>query len=192
MKPYNPLADFFDPSFFSPSLQAAIGDTKLNMNRTWDLAMKVIETEEDITDDMEDRRKIIFSDGGNVIHWEVDSLSSLYRGEVVPPSLERYPDEYVPFFATIEHQVFVYAELFGDPTDKEMKTVYSSLARQPDGKGYSLLQEHMWQACALALATQPCSKAEFEAVLRRLEKSSRTFCTHPCSKNYINTLRNHL
>jgi hypothetical protein len=67
--------------------------------------------------------------------------------------------------------------------------VLSSLARQPDGKGYSLLQEHMWQACALALATHTCGKAEFEAALRRLVKSCRTFCTHPCSKNYFHTVQ---
>lgn len=189
--PIEPEDQFFDPSLFIPSLREAIGDRAMKHYLIWRLAMAVVETEDEIRDDMEDRRDVVFSDRVETIHWRVESLKSLFRGEGTPPSLERFPKEYIPLFATIEEQVFVYADIFGDPTDAEMKAVYSDLARLPDCRGRSLLHNHMWQACALALGTHPWSSAQLEAVLRRLVRSCRTFHTHPGSRNYIDTIRRH-
>lgn len=180
---------FFDPAQFAPSLKAAIGDKSLDLRRMWALAMAVHETYDEIIDDMQDRHEVVFIAGDTSVKWRVESLASLCRGDTLAPTLEKYPNEYIPLFATIEEQVLVYAEIFGDPTDDEMKGVYSNLARLPDGKGHSLLHEHMWQACALALGTRPWSKAQLEAVLRRLQRSCRTFHTHSGSKNYIRTIR---
>ena len=189
MSPPIPPADLFEPDLFVLSLQEVTKDSSMDPARMWRLAMAVMETEDEITDDMEDRRNIVITDGRETVFWRVESLDSLYRGDGLPPSLERFPKEYVPLFATIEEQVLVYADIFGDPTDDEMKGIYSDLARHPDHKGRSLLYEHMWQACALALGTRPWSKAQLEAVLRRLQRSCRTFRTHPGSRNYIEVLR---
>lgn len=186
---FNPETDFFNPALFAPSLIEAIGDASMNLRQIWTLAMAVQETDDEIMDDMQDRHKVVFFVGDQIVDWRVESLDSLCRGNALAPSLEKYPKEYIPFFATIEHQVIVYADIFGDPTDDEMKGVYSNLARRPDGKGHSLLHEHMWQACALALGTRYWSKAQLESVLRRLQHSCRTFHTHTGSKNYINTIR---
>ncbi|MBK8039135.1 MAG: hypothetical protein IPK22_18685 [Verrucomicrobiaceae bacterium] len=180
---------FFDPALFAPSLKTAIGDKALDLRRMWALKMAVHETDDEIIDDMQDRHEVVFIVGDTSVKWRVESLASLCRGDALAPSLEKYPKAYIPLFATIEEQVLVYAEIFGDPTDDEMKGVYSNLARLPDGKGHSLLHEHMWQACALALGTRPWSKAQLEAVLRRLQRSCRTFYTHSGSKNYIRTIR---
>lgn len=191
MSLFNPVTDFFDLSLFSPSLLDAISSKAVNTRQMWSLLMAVVESNNEIMDDMKDRRDIVISTRNETVFWRVESLESLYRGNGAPPSMEMFPKEYVPLFATIEEQVLVYADIFGDPTDEEMKGVYSNLARRPDGKGYSLLQEHMWQACALGLGTRPWSKAQLEAVLRRLQRSCRTFHTHAGSRNYIDTIRKH-
>jgi hypothetical protein len=47
----------------------------------------------------------------------------------------------------------------------------------------------MWQAAALVLGTYPLSKAEYEAIVSRLERSCRTFRMGPTSRNYMATLR---
>ena len=184
-----PGLTLFDPSCFEPSLQEAIGGVAMNLNRVWCLAMRVTDVDGDSYDDMEDRRDICFTDGQNWITWRAGPLAELFRGDAKPPNLAMFPKEFVPLFATIEEQVTVYADVFVDPTDDEMRDIYNHLRRLPDGKGRSLLHEHMWQACALALATRPWSRAEFEAVVNRLERSCRTFRTHPGSRNYLETLR---
>jgi hypothetical protein len=180
--------DFFDPSLFHPSLTSAIGTTVLNLRVIWGIAMAVVETDDEITDNMQDRRDICFMDGTKVVEWRVESLASLFRGDTKPASMEKFPPEYIPLFAIIEQQVIVYADIFGAPTDEEMMGVYSNLARLPDGRGHTLLHEHMWQACALALGTRPWSRAELEAVLRRLQRSCRAFRIGPGSRNYIATI----
>ena len=180
---------FFDDSQFIPSLAAAIGDAPLDRKCLWKLAMRVVDTEDTYEDDMEDRRDVVITDGVTTVDWRVESLSSLFRGTAPAPSLEKYPAEYIPLFATIEEQVLIYADIFDEPTDDDMKGVYSNLARLPDATGHTLLHNHMWQACALALGTRPWSGMQLEAVLRRLQRSCRTFHTHAGSRNYLNTLR---
>lgn len=180
---------YYDDSLLHPSLKEAIGDTPLDRKRAWDLAMVVEESEEGDVDGMEDRRDVCISDGNETVIWRVESLKSLFRGTARAPSLEKFPKEYVPLFSTIEEQVLMYARIFDEPTDEDMRGVYSNLARLPDGKGHSLLHNHMWQACALALGTRPWSSHQLEAVLRRLQRSCRTFHTHPGSKNYLEVIR---
>ncbi|MDP1587483.1 MAG: hypothetical protein Q8M07_07075 [Prosthecobacter sp.] len=155
----------------------------------WSIAIKIEETEDEVIDAMEDRRDIIITDGRTLVDWRVESLSSLFRGSATAPSLEKYPEEYFHFFASIERPVLDYADSFEEPTDNELLGIYSNLARRPDGAGGSLLHNHLWQACALALGTRPWSGMQLEAVLRRLQRSCRTFRMHPSSKNYLNYLR---
>jgi hypothetical protein len=178
------------PENFVPSFQEAIGDSAMRYGVLWQLAMEVKEDGDYWVDAMDDRRNIMFTDGENMVSWTAESLESLFRGDAVPPTLGQFPQAYIPVFALIEKQVLVYSDIFGDPTDEEMAEVYSNLARMPDGKGRSLIHEHMWQACALALAITPFSKAEFQAVIRRLKKSCRTFRLSSSSVNYMNVLRN--
>jgi len=189
MSPPSSTEVFFDDSQFIPSLREAIGDAPLDRKRMWKLAMRVVDTEDTYEDDMEDRRDVVITDGVTTVDWRAESLSSLFRGTASAPSLEKYPAEYIPLFATIEEQVLIYADIFDEPTDDEMKGVYSNLAHLPDGTGRTLVHNHMWQACALALGTRPWSGMQLEAVLRRLQRSCRTLQTHAGSRNYLNTLR---
>jgi hypothetical protein len=126
-----------------------------------------------------------------LFHWHVNSIRALFRGDTIPPDLEHYPEEYVPFFAAIEQPI---ADFSNQPelalSDVDFKEIFSTMRRRPDGKRINLMHDLIWQVTVLALALYPTSQAEYNAVFMRLEKSARTFNTGYGSKNYLAYLHN--
>lgn len=127
--------------------------------------------------------------GPATIRWQVPSLNSLFRGERQPPVLGDYPQEYNDSFAILEVHVLELSNLIGDRCDQEMLEVFSALRRRPDGRSHGYVHDYMWQAAALVLGTRPLSRAEFESIMSRLERSCRTFSIGPVSRNYVAALK---
>jgi hypothetical protein len=138
---------------------------------------------------IQQRNEIIVDQGEKATTWEAPGLRDLFRGNAVPPSMERYPEEYVPCFAFYEQHFLTACQGLGDRTDQEMEEVYAMLRRRPDGKSMGVLHDFLWQVSALLLALRPLSAAEFEAVVGRLERSARTWALRPVSRNYIAAVR---
>lgn len=111
----------------------------------------------------------------------------------MPPDLEHFPEEYIPFFAIVEQPV---TDFSNQPelslSDADFREIFSAMRRRPDGRRINLMHDLVWQATALALALYPSSEAEFSAIFVRLEKSVRTFNTGQGSKNYLAYLHNAL
>ena len=135
------------------------------------------------------RSELGLTDGKSFWHWETDSLQALFRGDKQPPELGDVPEAYVDSLGLLELHALELSKVFGDRRDAEMRELYSTLRRRPDGRSLGFVHDYMWQAAALLLATRPLSEAEFEAILARLERSCRTFEMGPTSRNYIAALR---
>lgn len=184
--------DHYDPDLFVPELSEAIkaaGFDSPLCAAPWLLALMVDSSGTTLVESP--RNHLVFNTGDtdHLVDWEVESMSSLFRGEAKAPPMDRFPERFVPFFLGIEINVLNYATLADiRPTDGEMREIYNSLRRHPDGRSRSLLHDHVWKACALALGTRPWSRHEYEAVLRRLERSCRTFSMGPVSRNYVNQI----
>lgn len=131
------------------------------------------------------RRWIVLETGGEAFIWQAPELSTLFRGSIVPPSLEQYPKEYVPLFAHVEEQVFHRATELNAGRDDEFREIYSNLRRLPDGKSATTLHASIWQILALTLASTPISQAQFEAVVQRIAQSARSQSMGPSSRNYL-------
>lgn len=131
--------------------------------------------------------------GNRIIHWRVESIRALFRGNRIPPELKHYPEEYVSIFAAIEQPIADFSE---QPelslSDADFKEIFSAMRRRPDGRRINLMHDLVWQATALTLALYPCSESEYSAIFLRLEKSARTFNMGQGSKNYLAYLRNAL
>jgi hypothetical protein len=138
---------------------------------------------------IEDRSVIVLSDNEVVVEWTVPSLRALFRGDQTPPSLLKYPMEYVAYFAAIELHVVKYARAFGPPSDQQLREVYNTLRRLPDGRSTGPLHDYLWQVVALLLGTRPLSQAQYEAILNRLERSCKTYSMGGASYNYLAYLR---
>jgi len=134
--------------------------------------------------DGRDRHELCFLDGKKPLFWKIDSLRALFRGNKQPPVLGAYPEAYNDSFALLDLHALEISKIFGDPRDAEMKEVFATLRRRPDGRSLSYLHDYMWQAAAWILGTRPLSQAEFEAIMGRLERSCRTFEIGPTSRNY--------
>jgi hypothetical protein len=139
-----------------------------------------------------DRRLVSLTDGKEFWTWEVDSLRTLFRGDKQPPVLGDYPETYNDVFILFDLHALEISKFFGDRRDVEMKEIYSTLRRRPDGRSLGFVHDYMWQAAALVLGTRPLSQAEFEAIMARLERSCRTFEQGPTSRNYVAALRSTL
>jgi hypothetical protein len=168
-----------------PSLKLAAEQAELNTTRLT-VALPIYEGK---TARIENRNSIVIDDGEHTAFWDAPSLRELFRGNVTPPSLEKYPPEYVPCFSFYEQHFLTACEALGDRTDQEMEAVYAMLRRRPDGKSTGVLHDLMWQVSAVLLATRPLSGAEFEAIVSRLERSARTWALRPVSRNYIAAVR---
>lgn len=120
-------------------------------------------------------------------HVGLPPLSSLFRGNAVPPSFQGPPPPaYMPLFLCIERSVAQAAALRPQPErDEEFERLYRQVRRRPDGKDPSPLFRVIQAAARLALCARPTSRAEFEAVMDRLSRSARTFHTHTGSTNYF-------
>jgi hypothetical protein len=138
------------------------------------------------------RNEVWVSDGGRHALWRVDALRPLFRGDRQPPpdaAMERYPPEYVLFFAGIEHSVLLFCALTRQPTDAEFLDLYALMRRRPDGRSLGPLHDVIWQSAAVALGLRPWSEAEYTAVLGQLARSARHFKLGPSSRNYIGYLQ---
>jgi hypothetical protein len=128
---------------------------------------------------------IKIEEGDHAILWEAPKLSELFRGDANPPDLTRYPDEYVPYFYFIEKNVFLWSQDRLAPSDQELESFYSNLARRPDGKRTDPLQELLWRVSALLLGCYPLSEAQYAGIVRRLAHSCGNFAMKPISRNYF-------
>ncbi len=124
--------------------------------------------------------------------WNVPPLSTLVRGDARPPdanAMSRYPARYLPLFMALETTVLAVAAGEGrPPLDAEVAEAYSDLRRGRAGRGPSFLRDALRQRAALELALRPYSAAEFEAVMRQLERSVRRHHTDPVSRGYAEYL----
>lgn len=125
---------------------------------------------------------------GNILPWRAPEISTLFRGEAVPPSLASYPREYVPFFAHIEVQVWGYCRWQGTGRDDDLRELFAELRRRPDGRHRSALHEALWQILVLTLASTPVSRAQYDAIVQRLSQSARTHSLGPSSRRYVEYL----
>lgn len=132
-----------------------------------------------------ERSSVSLTSGKHCWFWKVDSLRSLFRGDRQPPVLGDYPEAYNDVFLLLDLHALEISKFFGDRRDAEMREIYSTLRRRPDGRSLGFVHDYMWQAAALILGTRPLSQAEFEAIMARLERSCRTFEQSSTSRNYI-------
>lgn len=63
------------------------------------------------------------------------------------------------------------------------------LRRRPDGRSLGAVHDFLWQVAALLLGTYVLSRAEFEALIAALERSTRKWALRPVSRNYVAYLR---
>ncbi|MFM8358450.1 MAG: hypothetical protein ACKOET_07800 [Verrucomicrobiota bacterium] len=125
---------------------------------------------------------------GHTLPWRAPEISTLFRGETVPPSLTSYPPEYVPYFAHLEVQIWGYCRWQGTGRDDDLRELFAELRRRPDGRHRSALHEALWQILVLTLASTPLSRAQYEAIVQRLSQSARTHALGPSSRRYIESL----
>ena len=174
------------------SLQKVVRDNKFAINNltiAWEQdpsGMPVIKN----------RREIFLCDGEKIASWEIFSLQELFRGARLPPShgeMERYPEEYIPFFYLMEGHVVQACDAGRqDLIDNEFVRIYSEMRRRPEGKSFGFVHDAVYQAAALALAMQSFSRAEFEAVFDQLARSVRHWREGDASRNYLRYLRENL
>ncbi len=121
-------------------------------------------------------------------------LRELFRGSRVPPSFQKGPtSEYDLFFITVERAAVDYCKAAGRAeVDVEFERVYNQLRRRPDGKDSNLVFGYLRAAFQLYMSVFETSQAEFEAVASRLCRSARTFSMGPSTRNYIETIRDHI
>ncbi|MBL7072257.1 MAG: hypothetical protein ISS33_00600 [Candidatus Omnitrophica bacterium] len=139
---------------------------------------------------IQDRRCVILESEGRTGKWYIDSLRGMFRGSKAPPSMERYPEEYVPLFFTIESNALSVADSIGDITDDEFERIYSAIRRRPDGRSIGDMHDVVYQLAAFVLGTRSLSQLEFEAVFGQLTRSVRGWKEGPVSRNYVDYLRN--
>lgn len=127
---------------------------------------------------------VLTDDGAGLV--ELRPISQLFTGSRQPPCFGDTPhDEYALFFAAIEFTAADYCSVRGVPdTDREFERLYRHLRRRPDGRDDNPLFSYMQAAVRLYMSLKDVSEAEFDAVVRRLEKSARTFAIGATSRNY--------
>lgn len=119
-------------------------------------------------------------------------LRSLFRGgRAVQEFGSTPPDEYDIVFAFIERPMALFCAACAHPVrDEEFEKLYTELRRRPDGRYQSPLYRYLQAILRTLLLLRPTSESEFEAVLRRLARSARTFGGGATSTHYFdNALR---
>lgn len=126
-------------------------------------------------------------DGARVAVVEPPPISELFAGDRVPPDFSDGPtDGYVEFFGTIEHTALDFCATTGMRVrDQEFEKMYEHLRRRPDGTHPHPLFSYLQGAVRVYMSVHRVSRAEFEAVIRRLVRSARTFAMGPTSANYL-------
>jgi len=139
--------------------------------------------------DIRDRQCVFVESEGCIGEWHIDSLRGMFRGSKEPPSMERYPEEYVPLFCIVETNILNVSEAMEDITDDEFERIYSAIRRRPDGRSIGVMHDVVYQAAAFILGIRSLSHLEFEAVFRQLAKSVRGWKQGSVSRNYVEFLR---
>lgn len=113
-------------------------------------------------------------------------VSSLFRGDrKCPEILGEPPDELLPFIYVLERTAAGWCAETGTVVrDTQFEQLFTDLRRRPDGRGGPLFQ-YVRAAAQVALMMRPTSASEFDAVVRRLARSARTFTAGPLSTNYF-------
>ena len=184
-----PSEPFFKLEDLVPSLRQEIEHQPLDLTKMILVAVPAQKTEGVLLPGGMERCSLCLTDGKAVCLWETDSLRALFRGDRQPPVLGDYPEAYNDSFILLDLHALEISRIFGDRRDEEMREIFSTLRRRPDGRSLGFVHDYMWQAAALVLGTRPLSQAEFEAIMGRLERSCRTFSMGPGSRNYAATLR---
>lgn len=171
------------------SLQKVVQDNNLAINNL------TIAWEQDLSGMpvIKNRQEIFLYDGEKIAPWAIFSLQELFRGARLLPSrgeMERYPEEYIPFFYLMEGHVIQACDVSRrDLIDDEFVRIYSGMRRCPEGKSFGFVHDAVYQAAALALAMESFSRAEFEAVFDQLARSARHWREGCASRNYVRYLR---
>jgi hypothetical protein len=128
----------------------------------------------------------VMDDDGRVAWLPLAPISQLWTGSAVAPDFSHAPPpEYEPFFILIEATAAEFCDAMGRPErDREFERLYRHLRRRPDGVDANPLFSYLRAATRLYLSLRDVSRAEFEAVARRLQRSARTFSTRIDSTNY--------
>lgn len=113
-------------------------------------------------------------------------VSSLFRGDRKCPEIQgEPPEELLPFIYVIERTIVGWCAETGTVVrDAQFEQLFTDLRRRPDGRGGPLFQ-YVRAAVQVALLLRPTSASEFDAVVRRLTRSARTFTAGPISTNYF-------
>jgi len=180
---------------FVPGLQEIMADTSLHPDRLLRVPIFVRDPESEggpYVPEIGDRREVPFCDGENLWHWEVESLRSHFRGDRQPPVIGDHPEVYNDAFLLFDWHILEISRAIGDRRDEELREIFSTLRRRPDGRSLGFVHDYFWQAAALILGTRILSQAEFEAIMARLERSCRTFERGPTSANFVKAIRSTL
>lgn len=123
---------------------------------------------------------------GAVLRLELGPIRPLFRGDRDPGEfVSAPPPEYDPVFALLEINLAAIQQRLGKPLrDDDALKLFSEMRRRPDGKFQSPLYVYFRAALRLLLLARPTSEREYDAVLRRLERSARTFRTDGASTWY--------
>ena len=130
--------------------------------------------------------------GAPLIQIRAPPIRTLWDGERRPPApLDvEPPSPYLMFIAYLELNALNWVTCAGDEVrDEEFRRIYRQLRRRPDSTDRHPLVSHLRSTAQLYLALSTTSQAEYEAVVQRLVRSSRTFRTSPGSRNYLAQLR---
>ena len=113
-------------------------------------------------------------------------LRTLFRGAHDPGDFgSQPPREYDPVFAFLEVQLGQIVAARGTSLrDDEAIELFSTMRRRPDGRYQSPLFVYFRAALQVLLLVRPTSEKEFDAVLRRLERSARNFRASSASTHY--------
>lgn len=117
-------------------------------------------------------------------------LRSLFRGaRVVQEFGSTPPPEYDLVFAFIERPLALFAAASAPRVrDEEFERLFSELRRRPDGRYQSPLYLYCQAVLRALLLLRPTSESEFDAVLRRLARSARTFSEGATSTHYFDNV----
>lgn len=134
------------------------------------------------------------TDGASIALVRLRRASELFAGNEIPPSfLEGPTAEYEAFFMMLELAALDGCDLTGTvPTDEEFEALFDEVRRSPDGPGRHPLFPWLNAAARLYMSLVDTSRAEFDAVLRRLAKSARTWSRGKNSRSYHRMLSHFL
>jgi hypothetical protein len=112
-------------------------------------------------------------------------ISWLWTATDMTPSLLRTSPVHESFLLLLESTAAIYCAAMNRPeTDEEFERLYRLLRRTPDGEDAHPLFSYLQGAARLYLSLRSMSRAEYEALTRRLSTRARRFCSHTGSTNY--------